>query len=186
MDAVMTTSVDATSTEPSPIEEVLTKIDEMAVLAAYLKKVVKPLLKKGVKSKRRTGERTRNGFQSPVMMAPAIVEFLNNNFADKDITTEDPIPRTDVTQLLTTYIKSKNLQVADNRKNFVVDSQLAKIFCVNEGYISNWFEMQKFLRPLLTSMKQEVPSTSSTTTSENTTEVSEKKPVPPSKRIKKN
>ena len=154
------TAVTDTTTETSPVnplDEVFTKIDEMAVLAVYLKKVLKPLLKKGAKAKRRTpdGERTRNGFQSPVIMAPVLVDFLNKNFPDRGIAVDTPLPRTDVTQLMTTYIKTTNLQLAENRKNFTIDAQLSKVFNVDEGYISNWFEMQKFMRAVLTSVKQD-------------------------------
>ena len=114
----MTTVTDNTTETPpiNPLDEVFTKIDEMAVLAAYLKKVVKPLLKKGA----RPGvvppmASAPNGFQS-VMMAPVLVDFLNKNFPDRGIVLDTPLPRTDVTQLMTTYIKTSNLQLAENRK----------------------------------------------------------------------
>ena len=166
-DVDMTTVTDTTieASPINPLDEVFNKIDEMAVLAAYLKKVVKPLLKKGAKTKRRTpdGERTRNGFQSPVIMAPVLVDFLNNVFPDRGIVLDTPLPRTDVTQLITTYIKSSNLQLAENRKNFTVDAKLSKVFNVEEGYISNWFEMQKFMRAVLTSVKQDSNNNSGST-----------------------
>lgn len=182
------------TTQVNPLDEVFLKIDEMAVLAAYLKKVVKPLLKKAAKTKRRSpdGERARNGFQSPVIMAPVLVEFLRNNFPDRGFAVDKPLPRTDVTQLMTTYIKTSNLQIAENRKNFTVDKELAKVFNIEEGYVSNWFEMQKFMRTILTSIKNDgttnktVSASGSSSTDTNADNTGGKtSSAPPSKRIKK-
>jgi hypothetical protein len=153
-------------TEVNAFEEALLKIDEMVLLAAYLKKVVKPLLKKSNKGKRARptdpDKVNRNGFQAPVKMAPVLTAFLNKEYPDRKIGEGTTLPRTEVTQLMTTYIKAKDLQIPENRKNFKIDASLAKVFGVDTNYVSNWFEMQKFMRNLLFSVKDDGSTSSST------------------------
>jgi chromatin remodeling complex protein RSC6 len=65
------------------------------------------------------------------------------------------MPRTEVTKRLTEYIKANSLQCEDNKKLFVCDEKLAKVFSIDAGTQTNWFEMQKFLAKLLTSVKKD-------------------------------
>ena len=173
---VMPVSVDHTTveqtaerilTDADKAQLVLDKIEEMISLANFLKKSVRPLLKKKGKKTNANGETTRkNGFQAPVSMTPALVDFVNRCVVQEvtDPYTETTIiPRTEVTQMLTTYIKSSNLQIPENRKNFRVDDNLSKLFPVETGYVTNWFEMQKFISPLLISKKDAAKDTNTNT-----------------------
>ena len=139
-------------------DEVLAKIDELVNLANYLKRVAKPIVRKMGKKRTKTagGDATtqkRNGFAVPVVMAPQLITFLNNN-CNKNFDTNSELPRTEVTSMITAYIKEKNLQTPDNRKNFVVDAALATVFGVDEGTESNWFSMQKLLTSVIVSAKK--------------------------------
>lgn len=174
---------------PSPLDEVLGKIDELNVLAAYLKRVVKPMLKKTTKGKRsRTVDpekKTKNGFQAPVKLDPKLVNFMKIGFPNREVV--DVVPRTEITQLMTTYIKSQDLQIPENRKNFRCDKALSDIFGVDVGYVTNWFEMQKLMKPLMTNIKPEPePEAAPPETQEDTpVEDSTDPPAKPAKRIKK-
>jgi chromatin remodeling complex protein RSC6 len=77
------------------------------------------------------------------------------------------MPRTEVTKRLTAYIKEKSLQCQDNKKHFKCDAALARVFSVEENTITNWFEMQKFLAKLLTSVKKNETSVSNDTENVN-------------------
>lgn len=58
--------------------------------------------------------------------------------------------RSEVTKALTSYIKANELQTPENRRNFTLDAPLAAAFDMEEGQLTNWFEMQKLMNKLLT------------------------------------
>ena len=136
-------------------DEVIAKIDELVNVANYLKRVAKPMVRRYSKKRAKTncGPSTtkRNGFAVPVTMESKLVSFLNAS-TGTEYTTESVIARTDVTAAMTHYIKSKDLQVPENRKNFTMDSALANVFGLEDGTVSNWFEMQKYLTKVITSV----------------------------------
>ena len=148
-------------------DDVMMKIDELVNVAQYLKRVAKPMLRKIAKRKLpRAATNRRNGFAVPVTMREQLVKFLNkaypNNNDGKNYTTTTVLPRTDVTQLVTRYIKERELQLSDNRKNFSMDAPLAAAFGVDPGTISNWFELQKYLASIITSTKNADADSAST------------------------
>ena len=124
------------------------KIEELNVLTKWINKTGKAIIRKHSKpSRRRTSNGQKSGFAVPVKVDKSLAEFLH-------IDPSEHIPRTEVTKRLTKYIKEKNLQ-CENKKLFVCDAALAKVFAVEKGTQTNWFEMQKFLAKLLTSVKKE-------------------------------
>lgn len=191
-DVAMMTDANEVQEPPSAVDEVCIKIDELIALASYLKRVVKPMIKKTNKKRARSTDpdkKVRNGFQAPVKLDPKLAEFIKRGFPDRNIT--DIVPRTEITQLMTTYIKTNDLQIPENRKNFTCDKNLATMFGVEEGYVTNWFEMQKLMRPLMTTYKPEntTDDVEKADTS-NTTAVKEESDLktvskPTNKRIKK-
>lgn len=124
------------------------KIEELNVLTKWINKTGKAIIRKHSKpSRRRASNGQKSGFAVPVKVDKSLAEFL-------EIDPNEHIPRTEVTKRLTKYIKEKNLQ-CENKKLFVCDAPLAKVFAVEKGTQTNWFEMQKFLAKLLTSVKKE-------------------------------
>ena len=154
------------------IEALFGKIDELRNIAIWLNKQGKSLIKKNTKTpRRRTSsenggvKKHKSGFAVPVQVAESLASFLNLPHAEL-------VPRTEVTKKLTAYIKAKDLQVPNNRKNFICDEQLATIFNIPTGTETNWFEMQRFLSKLLTSVKKESKAEEADT-------VSDTPPAPP-------
>ena len=149
-----TTSVKEQITDMTA-DEVIAKIDELVNVANYLKRVAKPMVRRYSKKRAKAGgdgiTTKRNGFAVPVTMEARLVSFLNKN-TGTEYTTESVIARTDVTAAMTQYIKSKGLQVPENRKNFTMDAELAEVFGVEENTVSNWFEMQKHMTKVITSV----------------------------------
>ena len=124
------------------------KIEELNVLTKWINKTGKAIIRKHSKpSRRRASNGQKSGFAVPVKVDKSLAEFLQ-------IDPSEHIPRTEVTKRLTKYIKEKNLQ-CENKKLFICDAALAKVFAVDKGTQTNWFEMQKFLAKLLTSVKKE-------------------------------
>lgn len=168
----------AVSTESVPMEDednmlmYFTKLEELKVLTAWFNKQGKVILRKNTKKSRginKSGNsNAKSGFSVPVKVSAALAEFLQ-------ITPDELIPRTDVTRRITEYIKSNELQIPENKKQFRVDDTLANVFMIPEGTQTNWFEMQKFLAKILTSVKK-LDSPANNTT-EDTTEKKNVSPV---------
>ena len=130
------------------IDTFFAKLEELNTLTKWFNRQGRAIIRKHTKPRRRaTGNNAKSGFAVPVRVASTLAEFLNVN-------PNDHMPRTEVTKRLTSYIKSNSLQCEDNKKLFVCDEKLAKVFSIDVGTQTNWFEMQKFLAKLLTSVKK--------------------------------
>ena len=153
MTEVETMNVDATTTETetpeNTIETFFDKLEELNTLTKWFNRQGRAIIRKSTKSRRRnTSTNARSGFAVPVKVASTLAEFLNVN-------PNEHMPRTEVTKRLTEYIKTNSLQCEDNKKLFICDEKLAKVFSIDVGTQTNWFEMQKFLAKLLTSVKKD-------------------------------
>ena len=87
-----------------------------------LKEASKRSRKKRVRDENST--RKPSGFASPVVVSDELYSFLESFGVKKG----DPIARTDVTRYVTTYIKDKDLQNPDNRREIVPDTVLDRLF----------------------------------------------------------
>lgn len=146
-------NVDATTTETETPENTLDtlfeKLEELNTLTKWFNRQGRAIIRKSTKSRRRnTNTNAKSGFAVPVKVAATLAEFLNMDPSEH-------MPRTEVTKRLTEYIKTNSLQCEDNKKLFVCDEKLAKVFSIAVGTQTNWFEMQKFLAKLLTSVKKD-------------------------------
>lgn len=144
-------SVDAgTVPTQTDMELFFANIEQLSVLSKWFNKEGKAIIRKNFRVPRTrapTKTSAKGGFSSPVKLAHGLSELLELE-ADRDF------PRTEVTRLLTAYIKKHELQCPDNKKNFICNESLAKVLGVEEGTQTNWFELQKFLSKLLTSVKK--------------------------------
>lgn len=81
-----------------------------------------------------------SGFAKPTLISEDLADILNVERGSR-------LARTDVTKLLSEYIKKNNLQNPDNKKEIILDENLNKLF---GKYIKNnkieWFGMQKHLK----------------------------------------
>jgi upstream activation factor subunit UAF30 len=68
--------------------------------------------------------RKPSGFASPVIVSDDLYAFLSQFGVKKG----DPIARTDVTRHITNYIKEKDLQNPEHRREIVPDAALKKLF----------------------------------------------------------
>lgn len=145
----------AASGQVDMTDEVLANIEKLVDVAKYLKRVAGPIVKKyakrkGTKAVASSGPR-RNGFAVDVTMEPRLVQFLLNMGVECDKSTL--LPRNQVTKHITNYIHTNNLQLEGNRKNFQMDDAMASLFNVNAGTVSNWFELQKYMKGVVHSKK---------------------------------
>ena len=81
-----------------------------------------------------------SGFAKPTLISDDLADILEVDKGSK-------LARTEVTKLLSDYIKKNNLQNQDNKREILLDDKLKKLF---EKYIDNdrieWFGMQKHLK----------------------------------------
>lgn len=80
------------------------------------------------------------GFARPTQLSNELCEFLG-----VDRGTE--IARTEVTKLMTQYIKAQNLQNPANRREINMDKKLEKLLSPPDGVTVTFFTLQKYMKP---------------------------------------
>lgn len=97
--------------------------------------------------------RKPSGFASPVVVSDDLYAFL----AQFGVKKGDPIARTDVTKHITSYIKEKDLQNPEYRREILPDAALKKLFGEpqerkdpndeNSPLVFTYLRLQKYLSP---------------------------------------
>ena len=111
-------------------------LKELKAFKTELKKMKKHIKKPRSDKKNR---KEPSGFNKPGPISKDLAKFLG-----VDATTE--IARTEVTKKISEYIKSKELQNAENKREFSVDDKLAKLFGVKKGTSIKYFGLQGYLK----------------------------------------
>lgn len=113
-------------TKQDLISELKREIQELRKMQRDHETAVKEASKKTKKKKSRDENSTRkpSGFASPVVVSDELYTFLSQFGVKKG----DPIARTDVTRHITNYIKEKDLQNPEHRREIVPDAALKKLF----------------------------------------------------------
>ena len=97
--------------------------------------------------------RKPSGFASPVTVSDELYSFLSQFGVKKG----EAIARTDVTKYITTYIKDKDLQNPEHRREIVPDAALKKLFGpaiepkdpndANSPLVYTYLKLQRYLSP---------------------------------------
>lgn len=152
--------VDAKVIETTPSELIVAlvaKIDSCVSELQDMRRFGKLVARSVEKMARRKVKRSPNdqsrpsGFTLPVKILPKLTMFLNDLRTTKGIATKTPgecIARTDVTRLVTEYIKTNDLQDPEEKKIIVLDGKLAALFDEEVGSRVTWFKLQSSLAPL--------------------------------------
>lgn len=77
-----------------------------------------------------------SGFAKPSRISGELSSFLG-------VAPETRLARTQVTKLLTEYIKKNDLQCPENRRNIRLDDKLKELLKVPEGTVVTFFNLQK-------------------------------------------
>lgn len=95
--------------------------------------------------------RKPSGFASPVVVSDELYSFLDRYGVKKG----EPIARTDVTRHITAYIKEKDLQNPEHRREIIPDATLKKLFSeplehkdpedTNSPLIHSYLRLQKYI-----------------------------------------
>lgn len=132
------------------------EIQELRKMQRDHEHAVKEASKKSKKKKSQSDDSTPrkpSGFASPVVVSDDLYSFLGQFGVKKG----DPIARTDVTRHITNYIKEKDLQNPEHRREIVPDAALKKLFGpaiepkdpndANSPLVYTYLKLQRYLSP---------------------------------------
>jgi chromatin remodeling complex protein RSC6 len=131
------------------------EIQELRKMQRDHEHAVKEASKRSKKKKSNSDSTPRkpSGFASPVIVSDDLYSFL----AQFGVKKTDPIARTDVTRHITSYIKEKDLQNPEHRREIVPDAALKKLFGpaiepkdpndANSPLVYTYLKLQRYLSP---------------------------------------
>ena len=151
------------------LEQTSTLAKTVRTLNTSLKKVhkqwaraLKDARKQSSKKKRNSNtKRAPSGFAKPSRISSELCAFLG-----KPEGTE--MARTEVTRLLTQYIKTNSLQDPQNKRKIVPDAQLTSLLQVGDNAELTYFNLQKYMKR---HFPKSAAATAATTTTTTTTTV---------------
>ena len=152
-DSTHNSSLDFTS--PEQLLELSARLDnqlkELKLLSADVKKALKncsKLSKNGAFNKKKKQKKVRDpnapprapaGFARPTKLSPELCEFLG-------VSNDTEIARTEVTKLMTNYIKEHDLQNPANKREINMDNKLSKLLNPPDGVTVTFFTLQKYMK----------------------------------------
>lgn len=83
--------------------------------------------------------REPSGFAKPTYLSPGLCEFLNLPEATE-------LARTEVTKRVLQYVKDKNLQNPEVKREIMMDAKLNKLLAPVEGESVTYFNIQRLLK----------------------------------------
>ena len=123
------------------LQSVLTKtMKELNTEVKTLKKRFAKELRTKKRAKKSTTKRAPSGFAKPTRISAELCNFLG-----KPAGTE--MARTEVTKLLTQYVREKNLQDPNNKRTIVPDDRLKKLLNVSATDTVTYFNLQRHMKP---------------------------------------
>lgn len=90
-------------------------------------------------AKKKNSNKTPSGFANPGPISEKLSEFLG-------LPKESMIARTEVTKILSKYIKDNKLQVETNKRTFVPDAKLQGLFGTPDGEAVHFFKIQTLMK----------------------------------------
>lgn len=146
--------VEAPVADADPVQGKLDAVSEKLTLLANtikeLQAVVKVLQKDYVKSVKTASKRTRkavaggakrtpSGFAKPAKLSNELCDFLSIPHGSERA-------RTEVTRMLNQYIKTKNLQDPNDKRNINPDPALKKIMNLTDSVKLTYFNLQTYIK----------------------------------------
>ena len=127
-------------------ESIQALTQQLAKLKADYKVIEKQVLKEAramdkvnAKRNKNKGSRAPSGFVKPAAISKELAKFLGVDEGTK-------MARTDVTKMITSYVKEHSLQATDNGRKIVPDAKLKALLNVTDGDEVTYFNLQKFMK----------------------------------------
>lgn len=140
---------DTTTTQASTMTEqydaLLERLNEQVAALKSVMNDVKALKKEALANEKKKTKKVKKEvdpnkpkpFTKPVEITDELRKFL-----DKD----GDISRTEVTQKMYAYIKEKSLQNSEQKRQFILDEPLAKLFKLKKGESMEYFKLQTYMK----------------------------------------
>lgn len=113
---------------------------DFKVLEKQVLKEARSMDKVNAKRNRNKGSRAPSGFVKPSGISKELAKFLG-------VTEDTMIARTDVTKLITSYVKDHNLQDPSNGRKINPDTKLSNLLGVKSSDEVTYFNLQKYMKP---------------------------------------
>jgi chromatin remodeling complex protein RSC6 len=114
-------------------------MSELKSLQKDTVKYIKTLNKRKKKKQSSDKVRAPSGFAKPTKMSDMLC-----NFMDLPVGTE--MARTDVTKYITKYVKEKDLQNPENKRQIMCDTKLKGLLNVDDTVPVTYFNLQKYMK----------------------------------------
>lgn len=151
---VSTIAPDATTIESSLTENLAVlaeSIQTMTALLAKLKgdykvlekqvlKEARSMDKVNAKRKKSKGSRAPSGFVKPTAISKDLAKFLG-------VAEDTKMARTDVTKMITAYVKDNKLQAPNNGRKIIPDKKLMGLLNCKASDEVTYFNLQKYMKP---------------------------------------
>ena len=113
---------------------------DFKTLEKQVLKEARTMDKANAKRNRNKGSRAPSGFVKPAAISKELAKFLS-------VPEDTKMARTDVTKLITAYVKDHNLQDATNGRKIVPDAKLKALLNVKSSDEVTYFNLQKYMKP---------------------------------------
>jgi len=138
------TSVDTAPSVENMFEDILKQLNEQKVSVSNTINNVKKLQKevnKNLKKKQKGGKkREPSGFTKPTKITKELAEFIGKENGVE-------VARTEVTKLLSEYIKNNKLQLESDKRKIIPDKKLCKLLSCKKDDDVTYFNLQRWLKP---------------------------------------
>lgn len=152
--SVSTVAPDATTIESSLTENLTVLAESIQSMTALLTKIKgdykaleKQVLKEArsmdkvnAKRKKSKGSRAPSGFVKPTAISKDLAKFLG-------VAEDTKMARTDVTKMITAYVKEHKLQAPTNGRMILPDKKLMNLLNCNSSDEVTYFNLQKYMKP---------------------------------------
>ena len=141
--------VEQTQTQTSPLAALDTIYkgiyDELAAAGKQLRSIQDSLkqLNREFRNLDRQNKAKKKRPQTPLLLSTDLENFLSVQHGTK-------LTKAQVMKSISSYIKEKNLQVAENKRQFIPNKQLAKIFNIKKPHSMTFVEINKHVSHHLT------------------------------------
>ena len=112
---------------------------EFRVLEKQVLREAKTMDKVNAKRNKNKGSRAPSGFVKPAAISAELAKFLG-------VAADTKMARTDVTKMITSYVKEHNLQASDNGRRIMPDSKLKSLLKVTDKDEVTYFNLQKYMK----------------------------------------
>ena len=114
--------------------------NEFKALEKHVLKEARTMDKVNARRNKNKGSRAPSGFVKPAGISKELAKFLN-------VAEDTKIARTDVTKLITAYVKEHKLQDTTNGRKILPDSKLSSLLGVKASDEVTYFNLQKYMKP---------------------------------------